>query len=552
LSARLFMLPGIALLLLASASACGSRQASDLGSQTNWLKLCDTSSECGGLQCSCGICTEPCSEAGACDAFAGATCVAAGDEGAIATCDGVRPTTGMCLLTCDEGCPEGTACIAGVCAPPPEPSVEVSIDPTTQYQTLVGFGASLNHEDDLIVGLPNKARLFDVMFVESGFDVIRIRNRYEPGNGPRLAAASEIVSAATARRDRPATIFLSGASPPASLKANGDRLCAASDLDCTLIRNTDGDFDYASFAQHWRDSLAAYEQVGIHPDLVSIQSNADWVPQGEASEACHFLPHEGVGSVTTLDGQVLQAEFAGYAEAMAAVVASTSTLPAQYSFSGPEVGALGALGAYSEALLNVQSLSYHVFDIDPAAVAIESFDAVRDLSDRSGKPSIQSAMQADGFATAILAHYSLAVANSAGYLQQHFVADTFDSTSTALIGATAETIEKLPAYHALTHFARFTEPGWLRVAADTDSPSVLSSAWSAPDGSALTVVLVNPTDTAVSVELVLSPPASLRNATVVRTVFDGVERSANLGRLPPRPIVRLPGKSILTVTTSSN
>jgi O-glycosyl hydrolase len=458
----------------------------------------------------------------------------------------------MCLVTCDEDCPQGTACIAGICAPAPEPSVKVSIDPSSRYQTLVGFGASLNHEDDLIVGLPNKARLFDVMFVESGFDVVRIRNRYEPGNGPRLAAAGEIVSAATARRDRPVTIFLSGVSPPAALKANGNRLCGASDLDCTLIRNAGGNFDYASFAQHWRDSLTAYEQVGIHPDLVSIQSNADWVPMGEASEACHFLPNEGVGSVTTLDGRVLQAEFAGYAEAMEAVVASTSTLPAQYSFSGPEVGALGALGAYADALLRVQTLSYHVFDIDPAAVDIESFDAVRNLSDSSGKPSIQSAMQADGFGTAILAHYSLAVGNSAGYLQQHFVADTFDSTSTALIGATAETIEKLPAYHALSHFARFTEPGWVRVEANADSPSVLSSAWSAPDGSALTVVLVNPSDAAVSVELVLAPPASIRNATVVRTVFDGVERSQNLGRLAAQPIVRLPGKSILSVAASSD
>jgi O-glycosyl hydrolase len=429
--------------------------------------------------------------------------------------------------------------------------VTVSIDPASRFQTLVGFGASLSHEEDLIVGLPNKARLFDVMFEESGFDVIRIRNRYEAGNAARLAVAAEIVNAANARRDQPATIFLSGGSPPAALKANGDRLCAPFDLNCTLRRNSAGDFDYQAFADHWRDSLTAYEQNGIHPDYVSIQSNPDWIPEMEEFEACHFLPQEGTGTVTTLDGQVLTAEFAGYAEAMEAVVARASTLPVQYSFSGPEVGALGVLSAYSAALSRVETIAYHVYDIDPNAVAVADMEAVRDLSDDSGKPSMQSAMLADGFGTAVLAHYALAVANSSGYLQQEFVTGTFDANSTALVGANSGTVEKLPPYHALAHFARSTDPGWVRVAANVDGRGVLASAWSPPDRSALTTVLVNPTDTAVSVALVLPTGANPANATVVRTVFPGVERSADLGQLSPRRVVRLPAKSILTVATSN-
>lgn len=551
MTVRRLLLPSVAALSLALAGACNSPQDSDLGSQTNWLKLCDNSGECGDLQCSCGLCTKPCSEIAACEAFAGATCVVPAAEGAIATCDGVRPATGMCLLACDRGCPAGTACSAGICAPVREPSVSVSIDPATRHQTLVGFGASLSHDDDLIVGFANKARLFDVMFRESGFEVIRIRNRYEPGNAARLAAASEIVAAANARRDQPPTVFLSGGSPPASLKANGDRICAPSEVNCTLSRNAAGEFDYQGFANHWRDSLSAYVQSGIQPDLVSIQSNVDWIPEMEEFEACYFLPQEGTRSVTTADGRVVEAEFAGYAEAMEAVVARVSTLPASYSFTGPEVGEVGALSTYADALAGVDSVSYHVYDVDPTAVVVGGFEAVRDLSNRSGKISIQSAMQADGFGTAVLAHYSLAVANSSGYLQQQFISATSDANATGLIGLNAGTVEKLPAYHALSHFARFTDPGWLRVDANVSGPGVLSTAWSSPDGSALTVVLLNPTSTAVSVELALPRSMSAENMTVVRTVFEGVERSADLGVLSPQHVVRVPGKSIVSVATTT-
>ena len=46
--------------------------------------------------------------------------------------------------------------------------------------------------------LANKARLFDVMFRESGFEVIRI-GTVRAVHAARLAAASEIVAAANAR-----------------------------------------------------------------------------------------------------------------------------------------------------------------------------------------------------------------------------------------------------------------------------------------------------------------------------------------------------------------
>lgn len=539
------------LALLLSITSCGSSDAPVAGSQTNWLKLCDTSSACGDLECICGTCTLACAGAGECADLEGGACVGTDDVGAIAACDGMLPASSLCLLRCeDASCPEGSSCVAGICQSTPAASARVSIDPGVQFQALIGFGASLAHDDDYIVGYPQKERLLDVMFAESGFDVLRLRNRYEPGNEPALRSAQEVVSGASARLGKAPLLFLSSGSPPASLKANGTRSCAAHDTSCTLSRTADGSFDYERFAQHFRSSLEAYAQVGIRPDLVSIQSNVDWLPAEHAAEACFFLPEQGASSVTSEDGLVLEGEFPGYAEAMEAVVAATSSLPAQYSFAGPEVGRLSNLAAYAGSLSNVDSVAYHLYGTDPNVVARGEQPALNISIDVAGKPSIQSAMQADGWATAILAHYALAVENSAGYLQQQFVAPTFDETSTALVGASQDGIETLPAYHALWHFARFTDPGWMRTEAVVDSANLLASAWTSPDGAALTVILINRELGPIDVELVL--PEGLRsNASVYRSVFDGVERSAALGRLGRDGVLRLPGEAIVTVAAGS-
>lgn len=518
-------------LLLVLGVSCGSSSDGPVaGSQTNWLKLCDGSSECGELECICGMCTLSCSEIDECTGLTGGTCVAADDPAALAECGGTPPPTGVCL--------------------PAEERVTVSIDPTIEYQTLIGFGASLSHDDDFIIGYAEKEQLFDVMFTESGFDVVRLRNRYELGNEGALVAAQEIILAGAARLGRTPTVFLSSGSPPAYLKANGLRSCAADDLGCTLSRSPDGTFDYDGFAQHWRDSLAAYEQVGIRPDFVSIQNNADYLPTESAVEACVFLPREGTLAVTTADGRRLEGEFAGYAEAMEAVAAALSSV-APAAFAGPEVASLAELDAYADALSNVDSVAYHLNGTDPDLVARGEGEVPLLLRDAGARSSIQSSMRAGGLETAILTHYSLVAQNSAGYLQLQFVAPTFDETSTALIGADAQGIERLPAYLALWHFARFTDPGWVRVESAVDSTDVLASAWSSPDGDALTVVLINPGVEDVEVALPALGGAGERATVVHRTIFDGDERALDLGELPQGRVLQLPAQSILTVSNGS-
>ncbi len=546
-------LTGVVALVVALTPSCHSSGGPQVGSQTNWMRLCDKSTECGELTCICGTCTESCTGSAQCSALDGGACVASQDEGAVALCDGVTPPSGMCLPLCDDGpCPEGTSCLAGVCAPVGDATDQVSVEPETQHQTLIGFGASLAYDDDFIADYPEREQLLDAMFLDSGFEAVRLRNRYEPGNEDALSAAAEILAGAEARLEQSPTLFITSGSPPAELKANGDRYCVDVNTDCTLVRNADGEFDYAAFAEYWRASLEAYEQVGVVPDFVSIQNNPDWLPREESAEACRFLPEEGVGSVEDLNGEVLDVEFPGYAEAMAAVSASVDTLPSQYSFSGPEVGGVASIDEYAGVLAPVDSIAYHLYDIDPTAVASDELEGVSALSDEAGKPSVQTEMQAGGLETAVLVHYALTVASSSAYLQQHFVTSTIEEDSPALIGAGEETIEKLPVYHALHHFARFTDPGWVRIEMTGGSEELLPSAWSSPNGDTLTIVLVNPTEEPTNVELVLPAAMEMNQLRVIRTVFNGIERSAELGELAEEHVVRVPGQAVVTVTSLSD
>jgi hypothetical protein len=342
---------------------------------------------------------------------------------------------------------------------------------------------------------------------------------------------------------------MSSGSPPAALKANGDPYCTNADPNCTLTRDAGGGFDYAGFAEYWRTTLEAYETAGIHPDYVSIQNNTDWIPGDAAgAEACRFLPQEGTASVTPPEG-----EFPGFDQALAAV---RSAVGDEYDFTAAEAGSPVMVGGYVDTLdsADFNAVAFHLFGMDPQSVDVPQFENLRSISEEAGKPLIQSEMQSDGLGTAILAHYTLTVANAAAYLQQSFAWPDADDAGGTLIRLNAEDFETLSAYHALAHYARSTGPGWTRVDATSDEGPLLSSAWLSPDEASLTIVLVNPEDAAINAEVSAPTPfsAALAEARVTRTVFDGVERSSDLGSLTDDRIVRVPGGAMVTIALTSN
>jgi len=535
--------------------ACQPAQP-QLGSQTNWIKACDTSEDCGLLECLCGTCTFRCSEEQECSEAGAGVCVPPTDAGAIALCDGTSPAEGMCLARCDDdACPSGTHCVAGVCRPTSAPDAHVIVDPDVQHQALVGFGASIAGTEVEIVGHTEATALYDTMFAESGFDIVRMSTRAGDEDAA-LPATARIISEATDRLGRAPLLLMTSGSPPAALKANGSRTCQNEDPLCTLARNAEGAFDYAGFAEYWRSSLEAYEALGIHPDLITIQNTVDWIPPDEeADEACRFLPEGGTAPVTTADGATIEAEFPSYVTALAAVQEAVATLGVPYSFAAPDVGSTVMVERYTNVLDAgaYDAIAFHPYGTTPENVDPPHLEGLRDLAVAAQKPLLQSEMEGDGLDTAILAHHFLTLTGASSYLQAVFVSPTLEAGALALISLDGDTFQTMPAYHALAHYARDTDPGWLRVDATNDSSALLSTAWLAPDGLGLTIVLVNPSDALLATQISLAAPldALLDGALVTRTTFEGVERSAELGELGPDGIVRVPGHAVVTVAGRS-
>ncbi len=542
------------------------------GSQTNWLKACDDSEECDQLECLCGLCTLRCDAESQCAGLGDASCVSESDPGAALLCGGAAPPGPLCLGTC-EGveCGSNEVCAAGVCipsAPPPETpeadatapleplaDARVDIDPAQRFQTLLGFGAGLAYMEDQIVAHPKKAELFEDMFVASGFEVLRIRNRFDDDNAAELAAATEILTSAATLSGRKPTVFMTSGSPPARLKANASRSCCGDDGACTLSRAQAGGFDYDGLAEYWRASLQAHDDAGILPDFVSLQNNPNWVPEAPACvDACRFLPSEGVASMT-LGGELMDVAYPGYDEALRAVRGALDTLPSIPRLAAPELNSIDGLADYLTALdpVSYDVLSFHLYETDPLTLEPQQLEALRDLAEGTGHDLVQSEVQVDGVGTAMLGHYSLSSANAVAYLANDFVATgAQDEDSAALIALDGSGYTLLEPYYALAHYARHTEAGWVRVGLVSSSESVLATAWVAPDETALTVVLFNPGQDELSVEIAIAEElmSAFSASGVERTVFGTDERGAELGELADNGVVLLPARGMVTVALS--
>lgn len=522
------------------------------GSQTNWLTACLSSDDCGGLECLCGTCTVACAGDDACAGFSGASCVAPSDAESIALCGASQPAASMCLPRCEPACGQGESCIAGACVQDEPQIPQLAIDTSAQHQALVGFGASLSYADDAIVARSDKAALYDLVFTDAGLSVIRMRNRFADGAGA-LEPAREIVAAAEQRIGRAPMLFMTSGTPPAALKANASRMCAGDAKTCTLRTLPDGSFDYDGFASFWRDSLDAYAAAGLAPDYVSIQNNPNWVPgMGAPGEGCRFLPEEGVTSVA-IAGVATEVAYPGYREALAAVRGEVSGMMVAPQLVAPEATGPRVLGDYALAAgaPSFEAIALHLYGQDPAAIDVATLDSVATLSSELDRPVYQTEMQADGLDTAIFAHYALTRANASAYLQNDLVSLTEERAPTALVWLADGTLEPQGPYYALMHFAKHTGPGFRRVDALNASSELLASAWLAPDDSALTVVLVNPTEEAHEAQLAFDAlGATLTRSEVARTSFDGDERFAELGALSPDARISVPPHAIVTIARS--
>ncbi len=519
------------------------------GSQTNWLRSCLVDADCGANSCTCGVCTHACSNASSCADLPGATCVASDDPALVAQCDGNASSTGsLCLVRCNTAsdCVGQQACVAGVCSASSAANAHVSIDLQSRFQVLTGLGATLAYAEPEVTQFANSSGLYSAMFSELGLDTLRLRNRYGYVGDDNLSTAAAIIGAATESLGRRPAVVLASWSPPASFKANGSTTCNGELDTCTLSRLATGGFNYEAYADYWRDSLTAYAAVGVNPDFVAIQNNPDFVPKGIVpGEGCRFLPVQGMLTVTT-NGKERTLEFPGFDQAIKAVSSRLRELQSSPKIIAPEASEPNLVSDYVSHLdpSTFDAIGHHLYGAVPSSPDLAEFRQLSDIGQSTGRPIFQTEMAADGLGTAVVLHHTLVTEGATAYLQNALVGPNAETGALVVLGGGSSILLE-PAYHALRHYARFTDPGWVRAGASADSGSVLASSWVSPSG-AVTVVVVNQNADALNVEIDTNTSAGDKS-NVVRTSFDGVERSVSLGALPADHVVRLPGHSIVTV-----
>jgi glucuronoarabinoxylan endo-1,4-beta-xylanase len=319
---------------------------------------------------------------------------------------------------------------------------------------------------------------------------------------------------------------------------------------CTLVQLPSGAFDYAGLAAHWLSSLQAYADVGVVPDYIGLQNNPDFVPPAwMPGEGCRFLPAEGT-TTEWVDGADVTVDYPGFAEALDAVLDQLAALSSPPKIAAPEASTLASVADYTAELdlSQVDAIAHHLYGTDPAAIDRDALEALSELGRDAALPLFQTEMESDGLGTAVLMHYALAVEGASAYLHSILVRPDAMPTASAgtLVSLGDESFTLEAPYHAMRHFAYYTDPGWSRAEATSDTEELLASAWVSPDNDALTIVLVNAGATDLATQIDLGEPVTM-NSAVTRTVFEGVERSADLGPLSPEGIVRVPSHTILTV-----
>jgi hypothetical protein len=251
-----------------------------------------------------------------------------------------------------------------------------------------------------------------------------------------------------------------------------------------------------------------------------------------------------------VDGASLPVKYPGYDQAFAAVTAALDALAVRPRVLAPELSRIDGAEKYLSALgpARIDAVAHHMYGADPVTPDLAGLQALAELGNDMRVPLFQTEMQADGFGTAQLIHHALVEGGAAMYLQTALVAPLFGPAAnpSALVGLEGDELILQDAYFAMSHFSRFTDPGWIRVSAVTGAPGLLASAWSAPERDALTVVLINTAADSLEVALDLGT-LGIGSAELRRTVFDGSERFADLGAWPAESAIPLPPRSIATV-----
>ena len=418
-----------------------------------------------------------------------------------------------------------------------------TVDISIVYQELEGFGGSGAFYENWLVGYPQtqENELYDILFDELGLDIYRLRNTYNIDSSSTDYSA-QIVAAAKLRNPM-IKIMISSWSPPAYLKSNDNR------REGTLKKDAYGNYMYDEFADWWADGLADFAAHNIIADYVGIQNEPDFTTPDW--DSCEFTPTED--------------PCAGYNLAFEAVYqeldSRMSELP---KLLAPETGGFGGSQAYIDALIDTNhayGYAHHLYG-DGSYSSPENFiTGMEDYAaDYGYKPLFQTEYSrnddfTDAMYTARHIHNSLVYEGVCAY----FYWDLFwgreegepNKGFVTLVHPWNYPYDYIinPTYYAFKQYSAFTDPGWSRVEASTDSGSLRICAFKSVDNTKLTIVIINIAAGGISLSLSLED-FSQTSSAVYRT--SATENTAYIGPFTEPGPLTLPARSITTISLTGS
>jgi len=418
-----------------------------------------------------------------------------------------------------------------------EPYAIGVVDVNTVYQELEGFGASGAWYENWLPAHPLRNEIYDCLFRQLGLDIYRIRNTYGISSS-NISNSAKIIQAAEDSLGYPIKVMVSSWSPPAYLKSNN------STVRGTLAQYPNGGYMYDEFARWWADSLVEYSNYGIDVNYVSIQNEPDWLTDWDT---CRFTPTE-----TTA--------WAGYNLAFEAVYQELSLrIPDMPKLLAPETCGCGASNSYIDALIDpnhVYGYAHHLYAGGSHDAPDGFVSAMANFAAQYGdRPLLQTEFAkgesepltfSDAMNLALLMHNSLTVEGASAYLYWELFwrepkgLVSLDNPWQVNPGYTIN-----HTYYAFKHYSAFTDPGWHRVEASTDSSDLRISSFISPDANEVAIIIINVSD--VSIDLLLSlGDFSPDSSEVYRT--SETEHTAYVGTFDQSQSLTLPPQTITTIS----
>lgn len=431
----------------------------------------------------------------------------------------------------------------------------ITVTPNKSFQTIEGIGGGIVYYLDWLTTHKNKEILYDTIFNGLGISALRMGN-WAHEEDADLTYDAEIYKAAKDRLGDKCFMLMSSWSAPASLKANGKLSGTNGGWVTATLKKEHNNYVYDAFGQWWKRAIEQYHNVGVYPDYISIQNEPDCDADYEATV---FSPTN-------------YASTAHYGTALNSVYQYVNSMKDAPKIIGPEALGIG-WNKVQEFInnLNKNQLSGYCFhyyhsglnDHDGRDVRYSYPDdfigAMSQLSkDYLGqKPmyvtensSLRDRQELDPIYMATFLSYAFTINHAVSYMHWNLIwgdegdgCINLDFDEKGYKSEDGYTIQG--DYHALRHFSKFIQKGWVNIDAQTNNNNLIVSAFKSPDGKSYTLVIVNRGNYSQYVKLPFFPEGT--EATVIRSIPKEKSWSKVIGTYSSLSDMNPPGNSITTI-----